>query len=138
MPSLRLYVLEELLPFWINCRKCGRFRPLFRNKFQNLTHSFVENFECAAIFRRKNRNACLYHEERVIYLRESFNISSFKQKEVHEVRENLRAFISSMSVPPLLRNSPAIFYLKNNYYLDELGISPVNAQYVPESKHIYF
>ncbi|VDD92991.1 unnamed protein product [Enterobius vermicularis] len=63
-PSLRLFVQDQLLPYWLQCK------------------------------------------------------SSFKT-----------SWILTVTAPPLLHDSPVLHYLRNEYYYDEIGISPVSAVY---------
>lgn len=101
-PNLRVFVCEQLLPFYPNCSKCGKFRKLEFDETFLLSTAFLETYNC---------DNCLDPED----------------SSVGEAKKI--TFIQSVSAPPLLHDAPAVHYLRGEYYLDEVGFSPVNARF---------
>lgn len=62
-PFLRLFILDQLLPYWLNCLKCGKFRVIERNKIE-ICFKSIKNFCCSQIF-SDVEEACKIDEERV-------------------------------------------------------------------------
>jgi lysyl-tRNA synthetase class I len=61
-PTLRLFILDALLPFWISCNKCGKFRKTTtdENEWNNET---IANFTCAQVY--EGSNPCNVEEDKV-------------------------------------------------------------------------
>ncbi|KAI1724405.1 CW-type zinc finger domain-containing protein [Ditylenchus destructor] len=93
-PFVRLFILDELLPFWIQCVLCGKFRRMDRS--MKLTAAEIGSFICAQAFPDFQHDPCQIPEE----------------VEVSEAKR--RSWIKSLSAPPLLHNSPALHYLRND------------------------
>ncbi len=46
------------------------------------------------------------------------------------VKEATKAeWSQTLNIPPLLHNSPALHYLRSDYFHDEVGMSPTNADF---------
>ncbi|KAI6205215.1 hypothetical protein M3Y94_00767600 [Aphelenchoides besseyi] len=105
-PSLRLFVLDELLPFWISCNRCGKFRKCSADENQWNEETIAE-FTCDQLYDRED--ACEEPEN----------------KKVNVARD--LSWIQTASAPTFLHNSPALHYLKEEYFCDELGMSPTRS-----------
>ncbi|KAI6217479.1 Amine oxidase [Aphelenchoides fujianensis] len=106
-PSLRLFVLDEVLPFWISCVECGKFRKCSadENKWDNET---IAAFTCDQW--TDQRYPCRIAEDKKVAKHECLHVSSTTR--------------------------PLSDYLKEEYFLDELGISPTRSPSAktPEAK----
>lgn len=116
LPCLRIFIFEEFLSFWLDCSECGKFRRITRSKDSDLTPEIISCFKCAHAFPPGFENPCAVPEE----------------LEVQDTKTVPLVYIKSLEAPPLLHNSPAIFFLEDNYFYDELGISPIHAHFVPK------
>uniref|UniRef100_A0A7E4VMY5 mannose-6-phosphate isomerase n=3 Tax=Panagrellus redivivus TaxID=6233 RepID=A0A7E4VMY5_PANRE len=96
-PNVRVYVLEQWLPYYANCKDCGKFRQV--DCHTEFSTTFLESFKCP--------ESCDLPEEDAI------------------IDARKMAFIQSMAAPPLLHDSPACHYLRSEYYFDEIGFSPL-------------
>ena len=107
-PNLRVFVCEQLLSFYLNCSKCGKFRRSNFDETFRLSTDFLATFECE-------------------------NCEDAEDEIINEAKKI--TFIQSISAPPLLHDAPAVYYLRGEYYLDEVGFSPVNDKfYLDECK----
>lgn len=53
VPRLRMFIFEELLPYWLNCAECGKFRRISRcahSSDSTLSASIVAAFRCSYAF----------------------------------------------------------------------------------------
>uniref|UniRef100_A0A914DVB8 Lipid-binding serum glycoprotein C-terminal domain-containing protein n=1 Tax=Acrobeloides nanus TaxID=290746 RepID=A0A914DVB8_9BILA len=105
-PNVRLFIQDQLLPFWIDCKKCGKFRKVLLEKA--IPASQMAQFECSQVLDEKEVEPCEVLEDECVQLS----------------RE--KSWIQTVSAPPLLHNSPALHYLRLEYYYDEVGMSTIN------------
>ncbi|TKR71681.1 hypothetical protein L596_019238 [Steinernema carpocapsae] len=98
---VKLFIQDQLLPFWLACDSCGTFRRLPSNA-PTPTPETIESFDCSEL---KN-SSCNVPEE----------------SSASEARRP--QWIKSIVAPVLLHNSPTLHYVKNEYFYDEIGLSP--------------
>ncbi|KAH7720122.1 amine oxidaseflavin-containing family protein [Aphelenchoides avenae] len=108
-PSTRFFIVDQLLPYWMQCCTCGKFRRLPHDS-SCPDAAAVGAFECAQVM-TDVADPCGAKEDSC----------------VAAARE--RVWIESITAPPLLHDSPALHYLRDEYYYDEVGMSPTNANY---------
>ncbi|KAE9419828.1 hypothetical protein Angca_008988 [Angiostrongylus cantonensis] len=101
-PTPRFFVQDQLLPYWLECPLCKKFRKLDLDPMVVISTSDIENFRCTD---------CSIPEDKLATDARHPN------------------WILSASVAPLLHNSPSLHYLRDHYYLDEVGVSPTVANY---------
>lgn len=70
-PFLRLFILDQLLPFWIDCSICGKFRLVERAQIQDICSKKIKNFNCSQVF-PETQDPCKIVEEKVILLIKNF------------------------------------------------------------------
>lgn len=61
-PSLRIFALDALLPFWMSCNKCGKFRKASNDENEWTTDRIAE-FTCADLY--NTSNSCSTREDKV-------------------------------------------------------------------------
>uniref|UniRef100_A0A914XEL4 Amine oxidase n=1 Tax=Plectus sambesii TaxID=2011161 RepID=A0A914XEL4_9BILA len=116
-PTLRQYVADQLMPFWTQCTKCGKWRHLHRSV--NLTNDSHKKFTCPSASHHADIKPCDVPEDPRVD------------------PASKREWSQTLSIPPLLHNSPALHYLRSDYFHDEVGMSPTNADFsgkVPDSE----
>ncbi|VDN27493.1 unnamed protein product [Cylicostephanus goldi] len=101
-PTPRFFVQDQLLPYWLECTKCHKYRKYDSEALKVITVPEIESFSCSD---------CSAPEDRLAIEARNPN------------------WILSAAVAPLLHNSPSLYYLKDHYYLDEVGVSPAAASY---------
>ncbi|RCN42581.1 hypothetical protein ANCCAN_11442 [Ancylostoma caninum] len=101
-PTPRFFVQDQLLPYWLECSECHKFRKYDSEPMKVISTSDIEKFVCSD---------CDLPEDRL----------------ATEARHP--NWILSAAVAPLLHNSPSIYYLRDHYYLDEVGVSPAVANF---------
>jgi len=42
--NIRTYMVDQMLPFWLRCSRCGKWRQLSRNA--DITPEFIGRFQC--------------------------------------------------------------------------------------------
>ncbi|CAD5229111.1 unnamed protein product [Bursaphelenchus okinawaensis] len=105
-PSLRLFTMDCLLPYWLQCCKCGKFRKV-KDDVTDWEAEKIAEFDCSKVETLQNeRDPCKAKE-------------SEKVKAARELE-----WIQSASAASFLHNSPALQYLREEYYCDEVGMSP--------------
>ncbi|BFZ11164.1 hypothetical protein BsWGS_14203 [Bradybaena similaris] len=109
-PSVAAFMVEQVLPYWIQCRAvtCGRWRQLSREL--NLTPELIDTFVCGTTslqssVKTERQDACVIPED----------------ERVHYVRSPL--WLIQNRFPPFLKKSPAAPFL-HSYYPDGVGLSP--------------
>uniref|UniRef100_A0A7I5E8P2 SWIRM domain-containing protein n=1 Tax=Haemonchus contortus TaxID=6289 RepID=A0A7I5E8P2_HAECO len=106
-PTPRFFVQDQLLPYWLECPLCHRFRKLDLEPTVVISTEEIKKFRCVE---------CNVPEDKLAIDARNPN------------------WILSASVAPLLHNSPSLYYLRDHYYLDEVGLSPAVANYTGEEK----
>uniref|UniRef100_A0AC35UDX6 SWIRM domain-containing protein n=1 Tax=Rhabditophanes sp. KR3021 TaxID=114890 RepID=A0AC35UDX6_9BILA len=107
-PSARTFIQEEVLPFWLECNSCSKWRP---SSQISLEPEDVLSFTC---------HDCNEPEDP--------NVQISTQNE----------FINSFTVFPLIHNSPASHYLMSEYFYDEVNMSPNNTTKIYTSNTSHF
>ncbi|KJH44687.1 hypothetical protein DICVIV_09294 [Dictyocaulus viviparus] len=105
-PTPRFFVQDQLLPYWLECSLCQKFRKLDIDVMVVISKRDIENFRCSD---------CNVPEDKLAADARHPN------------------WILSASAAPLLHNSPSLHYLRDHYYLDEVGVSPTVANYPSET-----
>uniref|UniRef100_A0AC34QM09 SWIRM domain-containing protein n=1 Tax=Panagrolaimus sp. JU765 TaxID=591449 RepID=A0AC34QM09_9BILA len=100
-PNIRVFVTDQVLPFYANCSKCLKYRKLAPDA--DMTANFLENYVCGD---------CEVPESEQI----------LDAKKISFIQTTVCAF-------PLLHDSPAVYYLRGEYYLDEVGFSPTSDRF---------
>ena len=95
-PNLKLYITEELLPYWIKCSKCGKWRKMV----DDLPSVDQDNWSCMQNL--------------------GISCASAEDPAVDYVTKS--GWLERLTVPPLLKKSPAEPYLIH-YYSDGCGMS---------------
>ncbi|VDL72792.1 unnamed protein product [Nippostrongylus brasiliensis] len=106
-PTPRFFVQDQLLPYWLECTLCHKFRKTDTEPMVVISVDDIKNFRC---------DDCSVPEDKL----------AVDARHPH--------WILSASVAPLLQNSPSLHYLRDHYYLDEVGVSPAVATYMKEEK----
>ncbi|KAK0402709.1 hypothetical protein QR680_016487 [Steinernema hermaphroditum] len=116
-PHTKLFIQDQLLPFWLSCNQCGQFRRLpFDAKTP--TPEDIATFVCANLTATKGDVRCMSYSEACDIPEEEC---------ASEARDLL--WIKSIVAPALLHNSPAVYYARNEYYYDEIGMSPAALEF---------
>ncbi|CAG5125319.1 unnamed protein product, partial [Candidula unifasciata] len=109
-PGVAAFMVEQIMPYWVQCRAvgCGRWRQLSRGS--NLTPEFIDTFVCGrtslqSSVKKEKQDACTIPED----------------ERVHYVRSPL--WLIQNKYPPFLKKSPAAPFL-SSYYPDGVGLSP--------------
>lgn len=107
--SLRLFMADQVLPFWAQCARCRKWRRL--PKGDDLTPEFVDSFTCSDIPSYDDST----EETKVddCSVPEDPNAAAAMQPE----------WICTLTQPPFLIGSPAQQFL-SDYFADGVGISP--------------
>ncbi|XP_039520072.1 lysine-specific histone demethylase 1B isoform X1 [Pimephales promelas] len=107
-PSLKAFMADQQLPYWVQCSKadCGRWRQL--SKESVLTAALASSYRCGMknnSVKSEGSDACSQPEDvRVAGVTDSW-------------------WLSMLILPPLLKDSPASPFL-SAYYPDCVGMSP--------------
>ncbi|KAK7139656.1 hypothetical protein R3I93_016709 [Phoxinus phoxinus] len=107
-PSLKAFMADQQLPYWVQCSKadCGRWRQL--SKESALTASLASSYRCGMKInsvKSEGSDACSQPEDvRVAGVTDSW-------------------WLSMLILPPLFKDSPASPFL-SAYYPDCVGMSP--------------
>lgn len=107
--SLRLFMADQVLPFWAQCSLCHKWRRL--PKGDELTPDFVDSFTCSDIPSYDDSTEDAKTDE--CSVPEDPNAAAALQPE----------WICTLTQAPLLISSPAQQFL-GDYYADGVGMSP--------------
>lgn len=102
-PTIKKFVANELLPYWIRCIDCDKWR-LVRTE-GSLDHDFMQNFKCDSEV--INKSSCNVPEDK--------NVAEAKKAE----------WVMQLVEEPLLKRSPAGPYLKR-FLSEDVGLCPTN------------
>lgn len=102
-PTIKKFVANELLPYWIRCMECKKWRLL--RKDGNLDHTFIQDFKC--ISESKEVSGCDLPEDE--------NASEAKNA----------VWMMQLVEEPLLKKSPAGPYLKR-FLSEDIGLCPID------------
>ncbi|XP_063690523.1 lysine-specific histone demethylase 2-like [Bolinopsis microptera] len=97
-PGVKLYFTEEVLPYWIRCSECRKWRKLDQDK--KLVETPQDTWTCS----ENKGGSCSSEEEPQVKL-----VSG-------------SGWLERLGVPPLIKNSPAEPFLVH-YYSDGVGMS---------------
>ncbi|KAK2192337.1 hypothetical protein NP493_33g03006 [Ridgeia piscesae] len=103
--NIRTYMVDQMLPFWLRCSRCGKWRQLSRNA--DITPEFIGRFQCGTTtkgVKKEGHSECDTDED-------------------SRVQQALSPGWLAGGVPsPYLRHSPAAPFLVN-YFPDGVGMS---------------
>lgn len=113
-PTLKTFVSDQLLPYWVCCTLCKKWRQLPKNS--QVAPDFIKKFHCKS-FGQKNPDPCSIPED----------------ERVAEVLEP--CWVDYNVQTPLLKFSPAAVYL-HHFYPEGIGLSPTSCKtsYITKSK----
>ncbi|XP_065281248.1 lysine-specific histone demethylase 1B-like isoform X2 [Dermacentor albipictus] len=107
--SLRLFMADQVLPFWAQCVRCRKWRRL--PKGDDLTPEFVDSFTCSDIPSYDDSTEDTKTDD--CSVPEDPNAAAAMQPE----------WICTLTQPPFLIGSPAQQFL-GDYFADGVGMSP--------------
>lgn len=103
-PSHRLFLAEEILPYWLQCNSCEKWRCL--PKEVQIDAKLIADFSChSKLFGDAEPNCNAPEDSRV--------------KSMKDLK-----WLQSLTVPPLLKYSPAAKFFHEEYFSDGVGMSP--------------
>ncbi|ELT93319.1 hypothetical protein CAPTEDRAFT_177732 [Capitella teleta] len=97
--KLRLFIGDRILPFWLRCNSCQKWRPLDRKVV--LTPENISSFQCGQL---------TPHSHPAMMVK----------------RIGDKNWLSTLTYPPFLISSPAAPFLRD-YLADQVGLSPSSA-----------
>ncbi|KRY41082.1 Lysine-specific histone demethylase 1B [Trichinella spiralis] len=111
-------VIVKVLPYWIQCMKCSKWRTVLGTCYYN---DFA-NFDCSRVISPTDdgQDPCSVAEDPVAR------------------RALVSYWFKYLAVPPLLKNSPAAVFLKKEYYFDLLGMSPTMSVSVEQNAQPFY
>ncbi|KAL4217747.1 Lysine-specific histone demethylase 1B [Mactra antiquata] len=103
--GIRCFVADQLLPFWVQCKLCKKWRSVFRET--RVTPRFFKNYVCTKFLRNQSQeSACESPED--------FRIELAKEAYVWPYHIVMPQFIKHALYAPYVRD----------YFQDAVGISP--------------
>lgn len=108
-PSVKVYMVEMVIPYWLQCNKCRKWRQLPRIQGE-LSMEIIESWVCADGTRMPKKGATKVEDP----------CNTSETKEVTDT-QNV-GWLQSLAEPPLLKHSPAVPFLQS-YFPDGVGMS---------------
>ncbi|CAJ0565566.1 unnamed protein product, partial [Mesorhabditis spiculigera] len=106
-PGAKFFVQDKLLPFWLRCTQCHKFRNVPSK--EPLEPTAIGHFTCGTL---SNRNSCQDVIDPLAAKAWEFN------------------WMKGSNTLPLLINSPALpFISSKSYYYDLIGMSPAQSHF---------
>jgi len=85
-PTVRLFILDQLLPIWISCKDCGKYRAISRDSWNAMPIAKrVGEFTCSRLESADSVHDCSVPEEEVGEL-----VASIYPRTTHHVIDSRR------------------------------------------------